>query len=186
MFLDVVREITDFLNDPSQGVNAQLTSMSLQTLYDGSDTQPADIETIVDETRNIQVARREIPEEAAGVDKPSISIFIFDAVVFGAPGVHNAAPEVAQSQRDATIQLVIRYHIKEIESEEALRDAHYYARATGKCLKAFSANSTARTRNQVQFRNLLEMEYEPLFREENDTAVQWYYRLTYHIRDLRP
>ncbi len=186
MYLSVVREVTDFLNDPTEGVNAQLETMTSQSLYDGSDTQPADIDTIVDETRDIQVARREVPEEAAGADNPSISVFIFDAVRFGAPGVNRGAPEVAQAHRDVELQLVIRYHIREIESEEALRDAHYYARATGKCIKAFNANSSARTRNQVQFRNMLEMEYEPLFREENDTAVSWYYRLTYHIRDLRP
>lgn len=186
MYLSVVRALTDFLNDPTDGVNAQLDVMASEGLYDGSDAQPADLETIVDETRDIQVARREIPNEAAGDDKPSLSIFIFDAVIFNAPGQNANSPEVIQNERNVSIQLVIRYHIKEIETEEGLRDAYYYARATAKCIRAFNRNTTARSRNNVEFRNMTEQQFEPLFREESDTALHWYYRLTYHIRDERP
>lgn len=186
MFLSVNRALTEFLNDPTDGVNAQLSIMTAEDLYDAPDVQPADIDVIVDETTDIEVARRLPPLEASGVDKPSLSIFIQESVPFGAPGVSGGSPEVAQSVRDVTVQMAIRYYIRDIETNDIIRDAYYYARAVAKSIKLFNRNKTARERNNVQFRNMLEMTFEPLFQEPGGVGLNWYYLLTYHIRDLRP
>lgn len=186
MFLEVNRALTDFLKDATDGVNAQLDIMTTEGLFDAGDSQPADIDTIVDETRDIEVARRSPPLEASGDDKPSLSVFILEAVPFGAPGISGGSPEVAQSTREVTIQIGIRYYIREPETDEAFRDAYYYARAVAKCIKAFNRNQTARTRNNVVFRQMTDMRFEPLFQEIEDSGLNWYYLLTYTVRDQRP
>lgn len=179
MFIEMNRALTDFLNDPIAGVNAQLDIMATEDLFDAGDTQPADIDTIVDETRDIQVARRSPPLEASGDDKPSLSVFILEAVPF-------TPPEVAQNQRDATIQIAIRYYIREPETDAAFRDAYYYSRAVAKTIKVFNRNDPARTRNNVVIRQMDDMRFEPLFQELPDIGLNWYYLLTYKVRDQRP
>ena len=187
MFNEVNRSLTDFLNDAIDGVNAQLTVMTSEGLYDSGDSQPADIETIVDESRNREVARRYPPvETAGGKDKPTLSIFIDSVVNFGAPGASGGSPEIAQSKGDLTLTIQIRYYNGNPYSEENVKNAYYYARAVRKCLTKFDRNQTARTRNQIVFRQLLELSFEPLFLDPQDEALIWYYQLTYIIRDQRP
>jgi len=187
MFIEVNRAITDYLNDATNGVNAQLDIMTTEGLYDAGDSQPADIGTIVDESRNREVARRFPPiETAGGKDKPSLSVFIDNVVNFGAPGISGGSPEIAQSKGDLTLTIQIRYYNGNPYSEENIKNAYYYARAVRKCIKAFDRNQTARTRNQIQFRQLVDMNFQPMFYDSNDEAIIWYYQLTYIIRDLRP
>ena len=186
MFLEVNRSLTDFLNDVTDGVNAQLDIMTTEGLFDAGDSQPADIDTIVDETRDLEVARRSPPLEASGDDKPSLSVFIIETVPFGAPGISGGSAEVAQGTREITIQLAIRYYIHQPETDEAFRDAYYYARAVAKTIKAFNRNQTARTRNNVVFRQMTDMRFEPIFQDQDFGGLVWFYFLTYTIRDQRP
>jgi len=187
MFNEVNRSLTDYLNDATDGVNAQLTVMTSEGLYDAGDSQPADIETIVDESRNREVARRFPPvETAGGKDKPTLSIFIDDVVTMGASGPSGGSPEVAQSYRDSTVTIQIRYYCGNPYSEQNVRNAYYYSRAVLKSIKAFDRNQTARTRNQISYRQLQNLAFQPLFFIPEDDILVWYYQLTYIIRDQRP
>jgi len=187
MFNEVNRALTDYLNDATNGINAQLTIMTSEGLYDSGDSQPADIGTIVDESRNREVARRFPPvETAGGKDRPTISVFIDDIITIGAAGISGGSPEVAQSKRDSTVSIQIRYYCGNPYFEQNIRDSYYYARACLKCIKQFDRNQTARTRNQIQFRQLQDMRFQPLDYDPTDEALIWYYSLTYIIRDNSP
>ena len=186
MFNEVNRSLTDYLNDVTNGVNAQLNTMTSQSLYDTGDSQPPNIDTIVDESRDREVARRFPPLEQSGNDNPSLSVFIDNVIPFGAFGPTGGSPEVAQSYRDATVTMKVRYYINNPFTEEGIKNAYYYARAVLKTIKAFDRNQTARTRNEIQFRQLQDLNFQPMFQDPDFGGLTWYFELTYIVRDERP
>lgn len=191
MFLSVVRSLTDYLNDDVSGsLSASLSEMTQQGLYDGSDVAPDVIETIVDQTRNPEVARGFPPLEASGKDKPSLSILIADTISFGAPGHSGGSPEVAQDERDVVVEIIIRYYLEDYArnrlTDNAQTDAYYYSRALLKSIKKFNRNKTARTRNKIVFKELLSMTFEPIIEQDEFIGLSWAYRLQYRITDQRP
>jgi len=188
MFLECNRMLSDHLKDATNGIDAMLDTMASEGLYDSGDNQPADIgSAITDETRNIEVARRFPPLELSGDNKPSISIFIVDVAQFGAPGRSGGSPVASQGFRDAQVTIAIRYYIENPETDEAFRDAYYYARATAKSIAKFNQlDSADRKRNNVCLSQFLQMNFRPLYQEPESTGLDWYYLLTFKVRDERP
>ncbi len=135
MILEIDRMLADWFNDPVNGVNALLPS----TRRDNTDTQPANVALITDETRHGDAARGELPET-----KPVIVVSL-DQII-------DLDGQVCTITADGKCKVRIRIGLDNADSEEAVRDLSYYMRTATRSFRRFmalDANTAARTRNAI-------------------------------------
>ena len=141
MILETLRIVRDWLNDGTNGVNAKLPSVPL----DGSDTQPANVAAILEETASIPVALKYFDKDQS---TPAIWIWQADDADFVGLGAH-----VVQSFQEAqSLPVAIAYVDRESNTGNAVRDGSYVMRAVRMSLNVRhqNAQSANRLRNSVQ------------------------------------
>lgn len=167
MNLETLRCLTDGLNNPTYGVNAQLLALPL----DGSDTRPTPVALITDESRNFDAALKLIPDTL-----PAIYVLLASSTldVFEMNG-----------SSESDISLMIRYLVEDSDSAGAIADTHYTLRAVEKALVAFNSNANAsdRVRNGVQLYAMKEVIRDTVTRFSEDKVITAGVQVTFHARD---
>lgn len=172
MILEGCRLITDWLNDGTNGVNALLTT----TPRDGGDSQPANLASIVDATRDGNVARLRLPETLPGI------------AVVPLP-VEQLQPHVVVIDCEGELQLAIRVAISKTATEQGFRDSSYYLRTIIRSLRRFNAATNApssRQRNNIYLEACSELRMVQLWEATEDSIVTGAVLATYHVRDMLP
>ena len=171
MILETIRLVANALATGSYGVNTQLSSLTL----DVGDTVPPSLVTVVDETRNDEVAVGRYPET-------------YPCLVVTLDGSVELQGEVTSNYRDAEVTVMVRYVQSNIETAQARTDCYYTLRAVQKCLKTFFSNLQAadRSKNNVQVIECLSFEHVPMFENINDTMVTSGIRIKMFVRDITP
>lgn len=135
MFVDPVRMVADWLDDPTNGVNAMLAALDL----DGSDPAPANV-TLFDSTTSMEVAFGRLP-----ATRPCVAVSLYN--------VQSIDPRPVQGDaRDYKPSILIRFGDTEDQTEVGLRNRDYTLRAILQSLDRFhrDENVAARQRNQIQ------------------------------------
>lgn len=134
MIVDLVRQVADWLADPSTGVNVQLASLP----DDVGDTTPPNV-TVADETRDAWVARGVVPREKIGAGP--ILIVTSDKT--------SRIPLSTKNGR-AENTVVVRYVARKAATDELLNDALQTLRAVGRVLALkFTSVMGSLTRNRT-------------------------------------
>lgn len=165
MILESCRLLTDWLNDPSNGVAAMLAT----TPRDAGDPLPT-LGTIADETRNDLVAQQRLPS------LPGVGVNV--------EIVNELDGEVATYTRDGRPTLLIRYGVAKDATSTGVRDAAYVLRAIIKSIRLF--NASTRTRNQVDIYSCLQLSYTPMWRPIEDAIITGAVRVQFQARDNAP
>ena len=165
MILEVLRQVTDWLNDPTNGVAAQLALIPL----DGADTAPA-VGTIADETRNNSVAQQYLPST------PGIAVNIQEIPLLD--------PEVATVERDGEAKVLIRVGVPNVDTDNATRDTSYILRAIVRSLRLF--NASTRTRNQIAVYSCIDLRLASLWQPKDDQLITGAVAATWRFRDIAP
>jgi hypothetical protein len=140
MKLNVLRMVTDFLNDPTHGVNALLGSIPLD---DGESAPPA-LTAIVDTTRANDVARLFADPD----ERPTPFGFVFDPDDLAIEGwVANQITQGTEGQ----LTIGLAFVVGTAQTAAGLRDAMLYRRAARRSLNRLNGNDQvdARKRNQI-------------------------------------
>lgn len=165
MIVDLIRQVADWLADPSTGVNAQLASLPDDV---GDATPPA--VTVVDSTRDAWVARGVVPREKVGAG-PVLMVML-----------DGSAPVPLSTQNGhATPTIAVRYVARKAATDELLTEALQTLRAAGRVLALrFTSVMGSITRNRTDLEPPLEATLVPELEElEGDELVA--YRLTIPI-----
>lgn len=174
MQLEAQRIVADWLADATSGVNAKLDVLS----YDGTDTQPADLATIV-----------------AACDDTNAAFGRFDgltlpAVIVAPRDIEHKDPEIPQpnSGVDGVVTLLIRYAERTADGAKALRNGAYVTKAILASLRELHKNENAasRTRNDIQLWSCEGLREPGLYEETDDTWLISAVEVRYHARDLYP
>jgi hypothetical protein len=171
MVLETLRMVTDALNHATIGVNAMLVSIPVDT----DDVAPAAIDSIVDETRSVDVAVGQLPDEDS-----SLSVTLAESVTLNG--------DVMSDNRDGSVSVLIRHSVKTDNVSEGIRDAFYVLRAVQRSLRLFNSNDWAalRVRNEVQVLECTGIEHVRLSEEYEDSIVIGGIRATFAVRDSAP
>jgi hypothetical protein len=156
----------------SQAVTVHLAAMG----YDGSDTNPGLAGGIVDETRNDNAARDDVPAS-------------LPALVVSVQELEMDAGAMIQTEQRGTARVLIRYVASNTDSSAANRDSYYVARAVRRSLERLhlpQEATNARRRNNVA---ILADSAEPMklvkvqaAREDGTVTAAWI--VSYHVWDL--
>lgn len=135
MFVDPVRMVADWLEDPTYGVNAMLAALDL----DGSDPVPANV-VIADATRDLEVAFGRLP-----ATRPCVTVALYQV-----PSIDPRPPQ--GDARDYKPQILIRYGATDDQTEVGVRSRDYTLRAILQSLDRFHRDEhvASRQRNQIQ------------------------------------
>jgi hypothetical protein len=129
VILALVRELTDWLNDGTNGVVAQLSALP----RDVGDSAPT-VGTIADETRNSLVAQGRLPTT------PGMSVNALEGAL-----IDN---QVVTATGEGRCTVAIRWGVSNEATKDASRDGAYVLRAIIKSVRLF--NHDNRTRNSIQ------------------------------------
>jgi hypothetical protein len=135
MMLETIRIVTDWVQDATDGVNANLDTID----YDGSDTAPDDVAYFGDDTRDEIVALRKDPPKYP-------AIYVTEDAPWTMEGEVNT---ICRRAEDITI--AIRYLIRAHDRYSGRRDTYYTLRAVVASVKELmdNANLASRTRDNV-------------------------------------
>jgi hypothetical protein len=148
MILEVARLLTDWFNDPVQGVAARLNSTVTR---DAGEPLPA-IGTIADQTRNNLVAQTKYPTTPGiAVNVRQLPLLDGNTQNVSADGIADILVRVCRSEKDSKI---------------AARDSSYILRAIAQSWRAF--NLDTRIRNQIQVYACVELAVAPNFEVEEN------------------
>lgn len=176
MHLEPIRCVADWLNDVTNGVNAQIANVTL----DSGDVAPHGVVAVLDETRSEILALRHIPES-------QLTPFLFIWMLGDAE-----VQAVNQSKQDIdSFPIGIAYIDRDTNAANAVRDGSYVMRAVRRSLNRLHQGDAigiaARTRNGVETRNgNIRMQ---LLRPElplENAVVGVCLRATYAVRDTSP
>ncbi len=171
-----MRIIRDWLNDPTDGVNAELAAMTADDL-DTNDTVPPDVATIIDESRDGNAALKSLP-----VDLTTPALVIFQAEAFTLP------IGLSQGKIDATVgPIAIAYATRNSAPAVGKEDAFYTLDAAYRSINnLFVGNEATRTRAGIQLLNLRNLELAPMEEEVGDAVLTLALITRYQVRDTRP
>lgn len=180
MFVETMRALAAHLNDGTEGINAKLALLAAEGLLETGDAKPADVAIVTDSTSNRSVAQGMPPVTPTGaLYSPSVSVMLYDDCDL-------APPEVATSERYATVPLVIRFFSNNSNTHDGMRYALYYARATAQSLTGFT-RLQSKERNGVIIRNTTNIRFQPVqVIEEGANGLEWAFVVTFLVRDQRP
>lgn len=170
MILEPNRLITDWLNGTltdyaglNKGVGAALTSLFTSGSYNDSGDAKPSTPTAYDETRNAAVARNDVPDTL-----PAILVSVSRA--------EWSAIYMAQPPRVGTCSLLVRYVIKNSDTDEGVQDAAYVLRAILISIQELwlPQNDTKRTRNGVTIYPVGDtVTYEPMQAQREDGFISF-------------
>ena len=156
--MDLVRIVSDWLENGTNGVNALLPSVP----RDGGDPQPANV-LVYDETRDNRPARGRLPD--ADTDLP--------ALVVGMRTLTQGR-EIVTDDGYLDAELVIQYAAKNVDAYKAKRDGYTVLRAASWSLRRLRRSDltvAGRTRNQVTLITVEPVRFEPWFERVDDTLI---------------
>jgi hypothetical protein len=169
MILEVLRSVTDWLNDVTNGVAAQLAAIPL----DGSDTAPG-IAAIADETRDNSVAQQYLPRSSnAGA---LIAVNIQEIPLLD--------PEVETIERDGLAKVLVRVGVTNVDTKDATRDTSYVLRAIVRSLRLY--NAATRTRNAIAIYSCEDLRVAALWQPKDDQLITGAVAVTWRFRDTAP
>ena len=171
-----MRIIKDWLDDATNGVNAELAAMTADDL-DTNDTVPANVATIIDESRDGNAALKTLP---ADVTTPAL--IIFQAEAFTLP------IGLSQGKIDATVgPIAIAYATRSSDPALGKEDAFYTMDAAYRSLNnLFAGNEATRTRAGIQLMNLRNLELAPMDEAVGDAWLTLALITRFQVRDTRP
>jgi hypothetical protein len=155
---ELVRIVADWLEDGTNGVNAQLALVP----RDGGDPQPVNV-LVYDETRDNRPARGRVPEGAA--ELPAITVAL--------QGLTHLTEQVTDDGYLAA-EIVVQYAAKNVDAWKAKRDGNYTLRAAAwslRKLRRTDGNAAARLRNSVALIGIDPVRFDPWFERVDDTLV---------------
>lgn len=165
MILEVLRSVTDWLNDNTNGVTAQLALIPLEA----GDSAPT-VGTIADETRNNSVAQQYLPST------PGIAVNIQEIPLLD--------PEVTTVTRDGHAKVLIRVGISNADTKYATRDTSYILRALVRSLRLY--NAATRTRNSIEIYSCIDLRLVALWQPKDDQLITGAVAATWQFRDTAP
>lgn len=165
MILEVLRTLTDWLNDPTNGVVAQLALITLEA----GDTVPT-VGTIADETRNNRVAEQYLPST------PGIAVNLQQIPLLD--------PHVVTVDADGDANVLIRYGIAAADTKNATRDTSYVLRALARSVRRF--NRDTRTRNGIAIYSCIDLRVLSLWQPVEDQIMTGAIAGTWRFRDTAP
>lgn len=171
MILECCRIISDYLSNGTNGVNALLATTPL----DAGDTVPANLLSILDATRDGNVARGRLPASLPGL-----------AVT--AERVENILPHVVTNDAEMDVTVLIRLGMTAPQTETAFRNISYYLRTIVRSLRRFNTNQdpTVRIRNGVYLESCEQLDEFTLWQVIDDSVVTGGVLARYHVRDQGP
>lgn len=171
MILETLRLVTNALNNATYGVNAQLDTLGLVA----GDTAPPHVFTIVDETRDNQVAVGRYPTTL-----PALTVVLVDDVTMWG--------QVQSDIRDGTIAVLIRYVFTNVETAKGNSDVFYTLRAVEKTLTTFNSpdSESDRILNNIQIVSCDTIIHTHLFENIDDAYVTAGLKATFRVRDITP
>ena len=173
MVLETLRMVQAGLASTSYGVNVQIASGS----FANGDTGPAQVATILDETRSAELAQGILP---TGMSVPAVVITLNNSP--------DLAPEVESGNRDAHIELAITVAVRDPNTETANTNTYYTLRAVEKALRQFlsNAHSADRALNSIQIVNATGMIHNKQFKNPDDGLITGSLVVTFLVRDIAP
>lgn len=150
MILEVVRSLTDWLNDGSHGIVAQLATVP----RDGGEPLPT-VGTIADETRSNLVAQQRLPST------PGFAVNVQQIPMLDG--------EIQTIVGDGVAQILMRYGVSNADTQYATRDTSYVLRAAILSLRRYNADT--RSRNQIQIYSCTHLAIQPLWAPIDDVIV---------------
>ena len=171
-----MRIIKDWLDDATNGVNAELAAMTTDDL-DTNDTVPADVATIIDESRDGNAALKLIPQ-----DLTLPALLIFQSEAFAIP------IGLGQGKIKATVgPIAIAYAIRNSDPAAGKEDAFYTMDAVYRSLNnLFVGNDATRVRAGVQLLNLRNIELAPMDEQIGDATLTLALIIRFQVHDTRP
>lgn len=172
MIVETIRTWTDWLKDPTYGVNAQLANVP----KDAGDPVPTNIAFIGDQTRDKVVAQWKEPQD-------------FPALYVTMDGPAVGAGEVGTIHRDYdSVVVAIRYLVRNPDAEEALRDTFYTLRAIVRSVKDLAHNDQApqRTRNGIYIGTVKSIAYGQWREGVGNATATGVVTITQDVRDSSP
>lgn len=172
MITDAVRIVADWLADGTYGVAAQLSGGGVPR---DVDVTAVTMPTIVDETREPEIARKVTPD--------ALPVLIVSSAE---TPVDQRTPVVMPAPFDGEVDVQIRFVTRKGATDQALNDAAQLQRATVKSLNQLfktAAGNTARVRNQMQLISLRAVRSE-WFQSNTDIVVVGAMVLTLQMRDV--
>ena len=174
MILETLDLLADWLNDPTNGVNAKLAAVPRS----GTDTVPPDLALIVAETRDFGAALGQLPDQDA--DYPCL-------LVSQSGDGSQFDPHAKQGVRDAEIDVLIRYGAKEAQAAKGSRDALYTFRAVQRSVEAWMESVEAnRERNGIYVWFCTSMVVLSVWQQGEGKVVTCAMRLRFKVRDTAP
>ena len=173
-----VRIIADWLGRASLGRTDGLNYHLALVDIDATDTVPADIKWIGDETRDDRVAQGEDPPKTPAVYVTSDGPFVIDGEI-----VPN------QDVRDLNeVRIAVRYLLPSNHGANAVRDAYYSVRAIMKSIAQLMLNDNVddRTRNQFVLQEITSTVGGAVREGIGDFMVTSAVVFTFRARDLDP
>jgi len=170
MIVETLRLATAWLQDATDGVNAQLDAMP----RDGSDPQPADVAVFADEVTHEDAALGRAPETV-----PALVVTVESAGMINDEVVHEVG--------DGEVVLNVRLFVSDVDAKDAKRDASYYLRALSWTMRKWVAEdpgAATRTRNSVQIVAIGRMEFNALYETVQDRIVAGGARVALTVRDV--
>lgn len=171
-----MRIIKDWLDDATDGVNAELAAMTADDL-DTNDTVPPDVATIIDESRDGNAALKNLP---ADVTTPAL-------IIFQAEGF-TVSRGLSQGKIDAQVgPIAIAYATRNSDPAAGKEDAFYTMDAAYRSLNnLFVGNEATRTRAGIQLMNLRDTDLLPMDQEVGDAWLTLALITRFQVRDTRP
>ena len=171
-----MRIIKDWLDDATNGVNAELAAMTTDDL-DTSDTVPPDVETIIDESRDGNAALKLVPQD---MTLPALLIFQSEAFVIPIG--------VSQGKIKATVgPIAIAYAVRKSDPAAGNEDAFYTMDAVYRSINnLFDGNEATRTRAGIQLVNLRNLDLAPMEDQVGDATLTLALIIRFQVHDTRP
>jgi hypothetical protein len=172
VILETVRIVSDWLGDPTFGVNTLRSAVPRDT---GVSVPPA--VSVLDSTRDARIARGSIP---TGIGLPAVLVTPNDSPL------ESAVPTVRPWPPDATITVLIRLAMSNEDTAAAERDASQLLRAIWRSighLMTTTQGMTARARAGVQLISVRSLQAATLYESDKDTVVTGGVLATCHVRD---
>lgn len=167
MILEVIRNTADALGHATEGVNAELSNIQL----DSGDTKPPDIVEILDTSTSDVAARG-----SSGPDWPVLVVSV------DTPAVQEGLPS-QQATDSATVETTIRYVTSDPDSAASVEDTLYTLRAIVRSIHNLQGRASDRKRNGIQMIKPNEMTFGETREEVGDGVVTGAVIVDWFVRD---
>ncbi len=175
MIVETVDLIAEWLDDATNGVNAKLTGVDILS----GDIRPPDIQSILAETRNSEVARDRFPQDPKHY--PALTVTVHDRFALDV-SIRNDK-WVALS-----FPVAIGYAIRKDDTKVGLREWEYTARAVLQSLYTLEdpTNAASRTRHNVTLGGITSIDLLPAAAPHEDVFVVGGILTGWRVSDTTP